>query len=51
VIKISATCKPCLTKTCPDARCIRVIQTERVLEVVREMLNHPHLGWGGEDRS
>jgi ADP-heptose:LPS heptosyltransferase len=50
VIKVPAICEPCLTKTCPDAKCMRAIPTERVLEVVGDMLARPQFGRGGEGR-
>ncbi len=50
VIKVPATCSPCLTKTCSDPRCMRAIETSRVLEVVEEMLAKPRFARGGEGR-
>lgn len=43
VIKVSATCSPCLTKTCPDPVCLEAIQERDVLAEVLDMLAQPEL--------
>lgn len=43
VIKVPATCSPCLTKTCPDPVCLEAIQEKDVLEQVLAMLAQPEL--------
>ncbi len=46
VIKVPATCSPCLTKTCPDPVCLEAIQEKDVLERVLEMLATPEFRLG-----
>ena len=41
VIKVPATCQPCLTKTCPYPDCLEAIQEDEVLAEVRSMLARP----------
>lgn len=41
VIKVPATCSPCLTKTCPYPDCLEAIQEDKVLEQVQYMLARP----------
>ncbi|MFH1033188.1 MAG: glycosyltransferase family 9 protein [Pseudomonadota bacterium] len=43
VIKVPATCTPCLTKTCPDPVCLEAIQEKDVLSLVLQMLANPEL--------
>ncbi|MBI5523083.1 MAG: glycosyltransferase family 9 protein [Desulfarculus sp.] len=43
VIKVPATCSPCLTKTCPDPVCLEAIQEKNVLDAVLDMLAQPEL--------
>ncbi|MFH1058311.1 MAG: glycosyltransferase family 9 protein [Pseudomonadota bacterium] len=40
-IKVPVTCDPCLTKTCPDGRCLLAMEEEQVLGAVEQMLARP----------
>ncbi|MFZ5587756.1 MAG: glycosyltransferase family 9 protein [Thermodesulfobacteriota bacterium] len=40
-IKVPVTCDPCLTKTCPDAKCLLAMEEGQVLAEVERMLARP----------